>query len=516
MCSLKAYDEYLNGLFSMRNNLDSICIAGGGTAGWMAACLLSSALKGSSVRITLVESPDIATIGVGESTVPSIIDFLNFCRINPREFIKASAGSFKLGIRFDNWLKPSHSFFHPFGKVGQKINGYEFYQAWIKTLQEGYVTRWVDHSPSAIMAENHRFMVDTPQQKMPLPNYNYALHLDAILAARYLRDFAQARGVTRIEATVNRVVLDGRQFIRGLELSDGRSIESDFFIDCTGFKALLIEEALKVGYEDWSYYLPCNRAVVIQTENTGEPPPYTVSTAREAGWTWKIPLQHRTGNGYVFSNQHSSDDNAAYTLLKSVDGKLLTEPKFIPFVTGMRKKIWHNNCLALGLASGFLEPLESTAIHLVYQTLIHFINHFPDRDFDGSVEMRFNQHVSADYQEIRDFIILHYCTTERDDTSFWRWCKSMPVPDSLMEKIKLFRNRGQLYSKPNQFFGNDSWCSILEGMHIRPKKYHPLMDAFDSLYLSQVLQKNAQEIRDVVFKMPRHDAFIKANCAVNP
>ncbi|MEN0035661.1 MAG: tryptophan halogenase family protein [Cellvibrio sp.] len=499
----------------MQNNtLRSLCIVGGGTAGWMAACLLSSALKGSKVRIVLVESPDIATIGVGESTVPSIMDFLSFCRINPKEFIEAASGSFKLGIRFDNWLKPSHNFFHPFGKVGQKINGYEFYQAWIKTLRDGNETRWVDHSPSAIMAENDRFMLDTPQQKMPLPNYNYALHIDAILAARYLRDFAQTQGVERIEATVNKVLVNEKQFIRGLELSNGASIENDFFIDCTGFKALLIEEALNIGYEDWTHYLPCNRAVVVQTENTGDPHPYTVATARESGWTWRIPLQHRTGNGYVFSSQYCSDDNATDTLLKSVDGKLLTDPRVIPFRTGRRKKVWHNNCLALGLASGFLEPLESTAIHLVYQTLIHFIQHFPDLDFDSSVEQKFNQHINADYQEIRDFIILHYCTTERYDTAFWQWCKTMPVPDSLREKVELFRDRGLLYSQPSQFFGTDSWCSILEGMQIRPRSYHPLINAFDSSYLAQVLQKNAQGIRDVVLKMPAHGDFIKHNCAV--
>ena len=480
----------------------------------MAACLLSSALKGSNVRIMLVESSDIATIGVGESTVPSIMDFLRFCRINPREFIKASAGSFKLGIRFDNWLKQSHSFFHPFGKVGQKINGYEFYQAWIKTLQDGHATRWVDHSPSAVMAENYRFMLDTPQQKMPLPHYNYALHIDAILAARYLRDFAKTLGVERIEATVNRVVLNEQQFIHGLNLSNGASVESDFFIDCTGFKAVLIEGALKVGYEDWVHYLPCDRAIVAQTENAGEPHPYTVSTARETGWTWKIPLQHRTGNGYVFSSQYCSDENAADTLLNVLEGKPLTEPKVIPCITGRRKKIWYKNCLALGLASGFLEPLESTAIHLVYQTLIHFINHFPDRDFDSNVELKFNQHINADYQEIRDFIILHYCTTKRDDTAFWRWCQSMPVPDSLREKIELFRGRGQLYNNSSHFFGNDSWCSILEGMQVRPEKYHPLMDAFDSSYLAQALQKNARGIRDIVLKMPMHGDFIKDNCAV--
>lgn len=496
----------------MRNNLSSICIVGGGTAGWMAATLLSSALKGSNIDITLVESPDISTIGVGEATVPSIIDFLGFCSINPKEFIEATNGSFKLGIRFDDWLQLGNQFFHPFGKVGQQINGYDFYQVWLKSLSGSQITRWIDHSPSAIMAANNRFMLNTHQQKMPLPDYNYALHFDAVLAAGYLRDLSKVRGIKRIEATVNKVVLNERQFIQALELDNGTRITSDFFIDCSGFKGLLIEKALKVGYENWEHYLPCNRAVVVQTRNTGEPVPYTISTARDAGWTWKIPLQHRTGNGYVFSSQYSTDENAAELLLSAIKGELLTDPRVIPFVTGRRKKILHKNCLALGLASGFLEPLESTAIHLVYQTLIHFIRHFPDRDFDTYLEEQFNKKINMDYQEIRDFIILHYCTTMRDDSPFWKWCKMMPVPESLNEKIQLFRERGELNNLPSQLFGNDSWCSILEGMGIRPRKYHPLMDAFDGLSMTQFLLRNAQMIHELTLKMPTHSEFLRNNC----
>lgn len=362
-----------------KNALNSICIVGGGTAGWMAASLLSSALQGSRIKITVIESPDIATIGVGESTVPSIMEFLRVCQINLKEFVEATSASFKLGIRFDDWLKPGEQFFHPFGAVGQDINGFEFYQAWLKTNTDGNASRWVDHSPSAIMAEQQRFMLRSPQQQnWVLRSYAYALHLDAALVARYLREFSLGRGVERIEATVNQVVVDERQFITALELNNGTTLTSEFFIDCTGFKGLLIGEALGIGYEDWTHYLPCNRAVAVQTENTGNLPPFTIATAREAGWTWKIPLQHRTGNGYVFSSQYCSDDEAVDTLLKVVDGKLLNEPRVIPFTTGRRKKVWHNNCLALGLASGFLEPLESTAIHLVYKTLIRFISHFSD------------------------------------------------------------------------------------------------------------------------------------------
>ncbi len=496
-----------------KNTLNSICIVGGGTAGWMAASLLSSALQGSRINITVIESPDIATIGVGESTVPSIMDFLRVCQINLKEFVEATSATFKLGIRFDDWLKPGEQFFHPFGAVGQSIHGFEFYQAWLKTCADGNRTRWVDHSPCAVMAENRRFMLRPPQhQNWVLRSYAHALHLDAILAARYLRDLSLARGVERIEATVMNVVVDERQFISALELTGGDTITSDFFIDCTGFKGILIEEALKVGYEDWTDYLPCNRAIAVQTTNTGEPSPFTQAKARDAGWTWKIPLQHRTGNGYVYSSQYCSDDKAIDTLLGAVDGELLSDPRVIPFTTGRRKKIWHNNCLALGLASGFLEPLESTAIHLVYKTLVHFIRYFPDLDFESHTEQAFNQKINADYQEIRDFIILHYCTTQRDDTDFWRWCQSMPVPDSLQEKIRLFRERGQIDHLPGEFFTSDSWCSILEGMSVRPKKYHPLMDAFDSQMLARTLQETAQNVYQTVMQMPNHYDYIQQHC----
>lgn len=495
-----------------KNNLRSICIVGGGTAGWMAANLLSSALRGSNITITLIESPDIASIGVGESTVPSIMDFLSFCSIDPKDFIESVGGSFKLGIRFDNWLNSSNSFFHPFGRVGEKINGYEFYQAWIKTICDGYETRWVDHSPSAVMAENDRFILASPQQKMQFPQYNYALHIDAVLAARYLRAVAQSNGVQRIEDSVTNVIVNDQQFIDTVELANGDSIAADFFIDCTGFKSVLIEGALNIGYESWGNYLLCDRAAVVQTENKGDAHPYTIATARDAGWTWKIPLQYRIGNGYVFSSQFCSDKKAVDTLLESVEGRVLTEPKIIPFATGKRKKIWHKNCLALGLSSGFLEPLESTAIHLIYQTLIHFIKHFPDKDFDPHVERKFNQSIDVDYQEIRDFIILHYCTSQREDTEFWKKCKLMDIPDTLQEKIEVFRSRGQLYNQPEQFFGNDSWISILEGMNIRPKKHHPLMDSFDKFYLAKLLDGNARKIRDGVKKMPFHLDFIENNC----
>ena len=502
----------------MQNTLKSICIVGGGTAGWMAATLLSTVLRGSNIKITVIESADIASIGVGESTVPSIMEFVQTCQINLKEFIQATSASFKLGIRFDDWSARGEHYFHPFGRVGKDVNGFDFYQVWLKSLADGQTTPWLDYSPNAMMAKHERFML-RPQhlqsaqaENWVLASYAHALHFDAVQVARYLRELCQKRGVTRIEATVNKVIVDDKAFIRRLELDNDSTIENDFFIDCTGFKGLLIEDTLQVGYEDWSHYLPCDRAVVVQTANQGQHVPYTIATAREAGWTWKIPLQHRTGNGYVFSSQFCSDAQAIETLLKSLSGKLLNEPKIIPFTTGKRKKIWHNNCLALGLAGGFLEPLESTAIHLVYKTLVHFIKHFPDNDFDLANEHTFNQLIDTDYLEIRDFIILHYCTAGRDDSDFWRWCQSMPVPDTLREKLNLFRQRGQLDNTDGQFFSSDSWCSILEGMHIRPQKYHPLLDAFDSQSLATKLSNNVQTIRATVLKMPNHSEYIQEHC----
>ncbi|MGB1199917.1 MAG: tryptophan halogenase family protein [Cognaticolwellia aestuarii] len=497
----------------MQNKLKSLCIVGGGTAGWMAATLLSTVLRGSNTKITVIESPDIDTIGVGESTVPSMMEFIHASQVNLKEFIQATSASFKLGIKFDDWLTKGEGYFHPFGRVGKEVNGFDFYQAWLKSLSDGHVTRWVDHAPSAIMAEQERFMLRPHQsQNWVLSSYAHALHLDAVKAAQYLRELCLKRGVTRIEATVNKVILDDKAFINNLELDNGTIVNSDFFIDCTGFRGVLIEKALDVGFENWSHYLPCNRAVTVQTEQINNPVPYTIATAQEAGWSWKIPLQHRTGNGYVFASHYCSDEQAKKTLLNNVSGKVLNEPRVISFVTGKREKIWHNNCLALGLSSGFLEPLESTAIHLVYKTLVHFIKHFPDSDFDADNEQAFNLKIDKDYEEIRDFIILHYCTSGRTDSDFWRWCQTMPVPESLTKKLRSFKKRGQIEHSPEQFFSSESWCSILEGMKIRPQQHHPLLDGFDRQSLANKLNEYTQDIRATVQQMPNHHDYIQTHC----
>ncbi|MFC3092771.1 tryptophan 7-halogenase [Alteromonas sediminis] len=497
----------------MQHALRSICIVGGGTAGWMAATLLSNLLQRANIQITLIESPDIDTVGVGESTVPSIMDFLRACQIDLKEFVQSTSASFKLGIRFDDWLREDHQYFHPFGRVGHHINGFDFYQAWLQTKQAGVQTTWTEHSPCAQMAELGRFILRPRQPKSwTEDSIAHAIHLDALQAARYLRTQATEKGVIRSENTVTQVHQNAEGFIESLSLSDGSKLQSDFFIDCTGFNGLLINQALQVGYQDWSKYLPCNRAVVVQTENIATPQPFTVAKAQAAGWTWKIPLQHRTGNGYVFSSDYCSDDEAVQTLLSGLEGKPLNTPRFIPFTTGKRDKIWHKNCLALGLAAGFIEPLESTAIHIIYKTLIHFITHFPDRDFEHYNEAQFNRKVDADFEEIRDFIVMHYCTSERNDSEFWRRCTQSPLPASLQEKLSLFKQRGQLPPGVDELFTHESWYSVLEGMQYRPKKVHPLMATFNQQKLSDMMHANVKGIKEEVATMPSLHDFIQQHC----
>lgn len=497
----------------MQQGINSICIVGGGTAGWMAASLLSAALKGCNIQLTVVESPDIATIGVGESTVPSILGFLNTSQIDVKEFIKATSSTFKLGIRFDDWYKVGEQYFHPFGQIGRNINGFDFYQIWLKSVSEGNPLSLMDYAITAEMAKHDRFVLkpNNPNDWVSA-NIAHALHLDATQVTTYLRKICLQRGVKRVEATVNEVLLNEKGFITQLKTGCQQEITSDFFIDCTGFNGLLIEKALGVGVEEWSQYLPCDRAVTIQTKSDKPPVPYTIAKAQDAGWSWTIPLQHRTGNGYVFASKFCSDEQAIKTLTESVNGDIITNAKVIPFTTGKREKIWHKNCLALGLAGGFLEPLESTAIHIVYKTLANFIQHFPDAELDEHNEAMFNEKMDADYLEIRDFIILHYATAQRDDTDFWQWCKNMPIPDSLDYILSVFKQRGELKSVYGDFFTKNSWCAVLEGMHIRPKKYQPLIDGFDPQQMANKLMADVKKIRDAVGTMPSHSEFIRHNC----
>ncbi|GHF77420.1 tryptophan halogenase family protein [Thalassotalea marina] len=496
-----------------KDPIKKIAIVGGGTAGWFAASTLISVFKSSGLQIELIESEEIGIIGVGEATIPPLISVLHGLNINLVDFIKATQGTFKLGIQFEDWHTKGEHFFHPFGSIGKPIDGYDFFQCWLKCRAEGDKTPLMAHSPETILASKNKFFPPFDVKNTPLERADYALHLDSGLAGKFLRDFSEKKGVVRTEGKVETVQQHPNGDIKSVTLASGQVIEADFFIDCSGFKGLLIEETLKVGYEDWSQYLPCNKAVTVQTDNVGEPAPYTVAKAREAGWTWRIPLQHRTGNGYVFCDKFISDEQAKATLLDSIQGQPLMEPRFIPFTTGMRNKTWHKNCLSLGLAQGFLEPLESTAIHLVTKSLAVFIRMFPASTHNETLVNEYNRAIRKDYEEIRDFLVLHYCTTARDDSEFWRSCQTMEIPESLQYKIDYYKVAGGLNIKAEELFQSTSWHAVFHGMHVEPSRYNPTLDTWQAEKLKSILAQGAQGLANICDKQPSHKQFIQQYCS---
>lgn len=496
--------------------IQKIIIVGGGTAGWIAAAMFANEFKHAKIHIELIESNEIGTIGVGESTIPPFLELINTLEINEIDFIQKTQASFKLGIQFQDWRVKGESYFHPFGTMTAGMNHFRCYQLWLKSTMNGENFALQDFSPCNSMAQQGRFLLPRLAEKTPLQDASYALHLDARLVANYLRDYAEALGVIRTEGKITQVIKKEDDFIDKVYLQSGKEIGGDFFIDCSGFHALIIEKTLGVSYCDWSNYLPCDRAVAVQTANTGDTVPFTRATARDHGWTWRIPLQHRTGNGYVYASKFCSDDEAVNTLMNVVDGEALTEPRVIPFKTGVRDEIWTGNCLALGLASGFIEPLESTAIHLVVRGMVHFLRRYPDAQCDKSLVKEYNRRMKMDYEEIRDFIVLHYCLTEREDTPFWRWCKNMELPIALQETIDLFKVQGGLPEQIDPLFAPESWRSVAEGMGLRPKKYATLVDDFDFEEAVNHFKRYIDATYKFVQKLPTHDQFIAQNCPAPP
>ncbi len=492
--------------------LKKIVIVGGGMSGWIAAVALSHQLNPDVCQIELVESDDKEAIGMGESTLPSLIALIRNLGIDETDFIRHTQASFKLGTDFSGWKQKDATYFHPFGVIGRRFDIHEFYQGWLKAKNNGSPYNLQDFSPCNVMAKHGRFFPPEQAQKTPIGDAEYALHIDAKLAADYLCKHAERRGVTRTDGKVNEVVCDERGFVQKLTLYDGREIQGDFFIDCTGFRALLIEKTLGVGYHDWSNYLPCDRAIAVPTENLGKIAPYTRATARDAGWTWHIPLQHRTCNGYVYSSKFCSDEEARNTLMSAIDGEMIAEPSVTPFLTGVRTEMWKNNCLSLGAASGFIEPLESTAIHLVARGVDFFLRFFPDRQCMPALINEYNRRMTADYEEIRDFIVLHYCATQREDTPFWRWCKNMKLPPSLHERIELFKSHGVLREGVDDLFQSASWQSVFEGMGVRPQNYCPRIDNLDFNAVQATLAQTVAAIDTVVQKLPTHDEFLREHC----
>lgn len=496
------------------NAIRNVVIVGGGTAGWMAASCLARIFGtelGKSRTITLIESAEIGTVGVGEATIPTILDFIRFLKIDEAEFIRATQSTFKLAIRFADWKKKGHAYWHPFGGLGPAVESRPMYQFWLRNRHLGEPQPdLMDLSIAVQLAEQDKFAQPNRDPRSPLSGLKYALHFNAGLVARFLGKYAMDRGVTRIEGLVADTRMQENGHIDAVVLQDGRSFAGDLFIDCSGFRGLLIEGVMKAGYEDWTSFLPCDRAIAAPTVREPATAPYTLSAAKDAGWQWRIPLQGRTGNGYVYSSQFTDDDTARESFLASIHGEPQAEPRVLRFVGGRRREIWKGNCLSLGLASGFLEPLESTAIHLVFANLFKFLDHFPDRNFNPAITAKYNKLAADEMIHIRDFLILHYCATERDDTEFWRYCANMELPDSLKERMELYRESGRIFTSFYDLFTPLSWVSVLEGMGVQAQGFDPLIDTVPRAPVSQAIQNVAAQIRQVVAQARPHDAALQA------
>ena len=489
------------------SRITKLVIVGGGTAGWMAAASLKHHFQNTPLEITLVESSEIGTIGVGEATIPTIRRFYAQLGMSDAEVMKATEATCKLGIRFNGWDGDGGSFIHPFGLFGQDFRGIGFHHYWLKLRSLGLDAPLQDYSLGASLAEAERFSAPPPNPASQVSTYDWALHLDAGLFARHLRAFAERNGCRRIDARIESVRLrpeDG--FIDAVVLDSGEAVEGDLFIDCSGFRGLLIGETLGVAYEDWGHWLLCDSAFAVQGQTT-RAPPYTSVTARTAGWQWHIPLSHRSGNGIVFSSRHVSDDIAVAELLANMDGEPLLEPRRIGFRPGRRAVAWERNCIALGLAAGFLEPLESTSIALIETAIERVKQLFPDSGFDLASIDEFNRVTTLEMERVRDFLILHYKLNRRDG-SFWQECREMEVPETLARKMALFGSRGHFVKYSWEMFAPASWLAIYAGFGFLPGGYDPAVDAVDPDYLRRVLQEMRESIRQAVAATPRHPDFL--------
>lgn len=507
-----------NNLVVMGSRLDEsaiqkIVIVGGGTAGWMAAAALACKLTPYRHAIRLVESEEIGIVGVGEATVPHIRFFNSTLGIDEVDFMAKTRATFKLGIEFVNWARIGDAYIHPFGAFGRFIGDVGFLHHWIRLHRMGQASSFFDYSYPVVAAKLGRFTRPSDDPRSVLNTFSYAFQFDATLYAPYLRKYAEKRGVVRTEGKVVDVRLrDEDGFVEAVILASGERVEADLFIDCSGFRGLIIEQALKTGYEDWTHWLPCDRAVAVPCQATEPSVAYTRATARDAGWQWRIPLQHRVGNGYVYCSRFVSDDTARETLLHNLEGPALAEPRLLRFVTGKRKKAWNKNCVAIGLAGGFLEPLESTSIHLAQAAITKLVELFPDRRFDPADVDEFNRVIDLEYERVRDFIVLHYHATERNDTPLWDYCRTMAIPDTLAYKMELFRERGHVVKYKEGLFLEPSWHAVYIGQRIIPRRYDPLTDGIAVPEAARALQETREIVRHAAEATPTHSAFIDRYC----
>ncbi|MFA5970173.1 MAG: tryptophan halogenase family protein [Sphingomonas sp.] len=488
-----------------------IAIAGGGTAGWMVAATFARFLE-TGFEISLVESDEIGTIGVGEATIPQIRLFNDALGLDEDAFLRATQGTYKLGIEFVDWLKPGHRYMHAFGDIGRDVGLLPFHQYWLRAKELGIAADLAAYSLNNQAALADRMQRGPARTARLLPDMPYAFHFDAGLYARHLRRYSETRGVNRIEGRIAQVEQNESGDVSRLVLEDGTAISADFYVDCTGFRGLLIEQTLKTGYDDWTHWLPCDRAIAVPSERSTAFTPYTRSTAKAAGWQWRIPLQHRTGNGIVYSSAHMSEDEATASLLAGLDGPALAEPRSIPFRTGKRRKMWNRNVIAIGLAGGFMEPLESTSIHLIQSAISRLMKLLPGRTIAEAARTEFNRQSDFEYERIRDFIILHYKANERDGP-FWQACRNMEIPDTLAAKFELWRANGHITREHEELFTEVGWLQVFAGQGVMPQGHHPLADAIPAADLAEFMDTidklNAREVA----QMPGHADFIAMNCA---
>ena len=483
-----------------------IVIAGGGTAGWMAAAAIARTM-GRTVDLTLVESDAIGTVGVGESTIPPLVTYNRLLGINEADFMRATQATFKLGIMFDGWKTAGESYFHSFGLTGKDHWSAGFQHFWLYGREKGHTQPYDDYCLELLAAAEGRFA------HLPNEGMNYAYQLDSTLYGQFLRRMAEADGTRRVEGRIARVELNGESGdIAALVLDSGTRIEGDLFLDCTGFRALLIEQALQAGFDDWTHYLPCDAAIAVQTENAGPPPPFTRAMAHDAGWQWRIPLQHRTGNGIVYCSRYLDHDAALERLLGNLTGPVLTQPNKLRFVTGARRKQWHRNCIAIGLSGGFMEPLESTSIHLIQRAILRLIRMMPAGPVSPRDIAEFNDQQHQDMLQIRDFLILHYKVTERRDSPFWRQCADMEIPATLAHRIELFRDTGRVFRRNDELFAENSWVQVMIGQGIMPRSWHPIAAKLRDDELANLLQSLRDSVRRTVAGLPEHGAYVARYC----
>ncbi|WP_105168703.1 tryptophan halogenase family protein [Pseudoalteromonas sp. T1lg23B] len=497
----------------MTDEIKKIVIVGGGTTGWMAAASLSRYAQGKDLTITLIESPDINTVGVGEATIPNFVDFNRQLGIADADLIKATQATFKLGIEFEDWYQKGSRFFHPFAAYGAPLENVEFHQYINKLKTQGVTQDIEDYCFACVLAKKGAFAAPNEQSRNSINHYAYAYHIDAVLYARFLTQFCKERGVCHILSTVSQVTLNAQSgMIESLKLNDGQIIDGDLFIDCSGFKGVLIEGAMGVGLEEDTHWLPCDSAVAVQTELQDTPTPYTRAIAKEAGWQWCIPLQHRMGNGYIYSSKFISDEQAKESLLNSVKGRTITEVKHFKFPKGRRKVIWHKNCFALGLAAGFLEPLESLGISLIQTALAKLLTFFPDKSFNQADINEVNRLHNSELDCIIDFLLVHYKLTQRDDTAFWRHCQQLPIPQSLAHKLAVYQSQGHVVQYANESFQQASWLAMFYGFNLQPERFDARIKGLDNHLIEKNLVQLKAKLATAASQCLSHQAFINQHC----